>query len=184
MAELGTVLSECRSSTKHSISKEGGRAQVTDRSVRSFRSVSGSVVLMDELDQLFTAKQDVVYNFFNWPTIPGSQLVVIAVANTMDMPEKLAGRVKSRMGESLLFVVSSLRFLLSPPSLLESSITDSRSVESLAHRNGTNQLPSLHQGSTRRDRSVPSHPSPVAGRSSREAFPSGHREGSSHAGCC
>jgi len=58
-----------------------------------------SVVLMDELDQLFTAKQDVVYNFFNWPTIPGSQLVVIAVANTMDMPEKLAGRVKSRMGE-------------------------------------------------------------------------------------
>jgi origin recognition complex subunit 1 len=58
-----------------------------------------SVVLMDELDQLFTAKQDVVYNFFNWPTLPNSQLIVIAVANTMDMPEKLAGRVKSRMGE-------------------------------------------------------------------------------------
>ncbi|CED85291.1 Origin recognition complex, subunit 1, and related proteins [Phaffia rhodozyma] len=56
------------------------------------------VVLMDELDQMFTNKQDVVYNFFNWPTMPGSQLVVIAVANTMDMPEKLAGRVKSRMG--------------------------------------------------------------------------------------
>lgn len=58
-----------------------------------------SVVLMDELDQLFTAKQDVVYNFFNWPTLPNSQLIVIAVANTMDMPEKLPGRVKSRMGE-------------------------------------------------------------------------------------
>jgi hypothetical protein len=78
-----------------------------------------SVVLMDELDQLFTTKQDVVYNFFNWPTLPGSQLVVIAVANTMDMPEKLAGRVKSRMGTSwpllyclvIRYIASNLPFL-------------------------------------------------------------------------
>ncbi|KAE9385151.1 hypothetical protein BT96DRAFT_960792 [Gymnopus androsaceus JB14] len=37
------------------------------------------VVLMDELDQLLTTKQDVVYNFFNWPTLAGSKLVVIAL---------------------------------------------------------------------------------------------------------
>lgn len=54
---------------------------------------------MDELDQLVTAKQDVVYNFFNWPTIAGSKLVVIAVANTMDLPERvMTGRVRSRLG--------------------------------------------------------------------------------------
>ncbi|KAF9463967.1 P-loop containing nucleoside triphosphate hydrolase protein [Collybia nuda] len=57
------------------------------------------VVLMDELDQLVTAKQDVVYNFFNWPTLVGSKLVVIAVANTMDLPERvMTGRVRSRLG--------------------------------------------------------------------------------------
>ncbi|KAG1905407.1 P-loop containing nucleoside triphosphate hydrolase protein [Suillus fuscotomentosus] len=57
------------------------------------------IVLMDELDQLVTAKQDVVYNFFNWPTIAGSKLVVIAVANTMDLPERvMTGRVRSRLG--------------------------------------------------------------------------------------
>ncbi|GLB40727.1 putative P-loop containing nucleoside triphosphate hydrolase protein [Lyophyllum shimeji] len=57
------------------------------------------VVLMDELDQLVTAKQDVVYNFFNWPTLAGSKLVVIAVANTMDLPERvMTGRVRSRLG--------------------------------------------------------------------------------------
>ncbi|KAH7926066.1 P-loop containing nucleoside triphosphate hydrolase protein [Leucogyrophana mollusca] len=57
------------------------------------------VVLMDELDQLVTAKQDVVYNFFNWPTIAGSKLVVLAVANTMDLPERaMNGRVRSRLG--------------------------------------------------------------------------------------
>ncbi|KAF7303122.1 Origin recognition complex subunit 1 [Mycena kentingensis (nom. inval.)] len=57
------------------------------------------VVLMDELDQLMTAKQDVVYNFFNWPTLAGSKLVVLAVANTMDLPERaMTGRVRSRLG--------------------------------------------------------------------------------------
>lgn len=55
---------------------------------------------MDELDQLMTQKQDVVYNFFNWPTLVGSKLVVLAVANTMDLPERvMTGRVRSRLGE-------------------------------------------------------------------------------------
>lgn len=58
-----------------------------------------SVVLMDELDQLLTAKQDVVYNFFNWPTMRDSQLFVIAVANRMDLPQHLAAKIKSRLGE-------------------------------------------------------------------------------------
>lgn len=57
------------------------------------------IVLMDELDQLMTTKQDVVYNFFNWPTLVGSKIVVIAVANTMDLPERvMTGRVRSRLG--------------------------------------------------------------------------------------
>lgn len=69
--------------------------------------MSTSVVLMDELDQLLTAKQDVVYNFFNWPTLKDSQLYVIAVANRMDLPQHLAAKVKSRLGklslQSVLF---------------------------------------------------------------------------------
>lgn len=60
-----------------------------------------SVVLMDELDQLVTPKQDVIYNFFNWPTLANSKVVVIAVANTMDLPERvMTGRVRSRLGKS------------------------------------------------------------------------------------
>jgi CDC6/ORC-like protein/ATPase family protein associated with various cellular activities (AAA) len=58
-----------------------------------------SVILMDELDQLMTAKQDVVYNLFNWPTLTGAKLVVLAVANTMNLPERImSGRVRSRLG--------------------------------------------------------------------------------------
>jgi origin recognition complex subunit 1 len=42
------------------------------------------VVLMDELDQLVTRNQGVMYNFFNWPQLRHSRLIVLAVANTMD----------------------------------------------------------------------------------------------------
>jgi origin recognition complex subunit 1 len=71
----------------------------------SFTEIGYSVVLMDELDQLMTAKQDVVYNFFNWPTLTGAKLVVLAVANTMDLPERvMSGRVRSRLGELLFFL--------------------------------------------------------------------------------
>ena len=52
--------------------------------------ISRSVVLMDELDQLMTTKQVGIYNFFNWPTLAGSKLVVLAIANTMDLPERSA----------------------------------------------------------------------------------------------
>jgi len=57
---------------------------------------------MDELDQLVTTKQDVVYNFFNWPNLVGSRLIVLAVANTHDLPERaLNAKVRSRLGRSL-----------------------------------------------------------------------------------
>ena len=57
------------------------------------------IVLMDELDQIVTKKQNVMYNFFNWPTYSNSKLIVIAVANTMDLPERvLSNKISSRFG--------------------------------------------------------------------------------------
>ncbi|KAI5961249.1 ORC1 [Candida pseudojiufengensis] len=57
------------------------------------------VVLMDEIDQIASKKQNVMYNFFNWPTYSTSKLIVIAVGNTMDLPERLlSNKISSRMG--------------------------------------------------------------------------------------
>jgi origin recognition complex subunit 1 len=57
------------------------------------------VVLMDELDQLVTKNQSVMYNFFNWPALRHSRLIVLAVANTMDLPERtLSNKISSRLG--------------------------------------------------------------------------------------
>ncbi|KAG8518951.1 Origin recognition complex subunit 1 [Galemys pyrenaicus] len=58
-----------------------------------------TVLLVDELDLLWTHKQDVMYNLFDWPTHKGAQLVVLAIANTMDLPERIMmNRVSSRLG--------------------------------------------------------------------------------------
>ena len=57
------------------------------------------VVLMDELDQLVTRNQGVMYNFFNWPQLRHSRLIVLAIANTMDLPERtLSNKISSRLG--------------------------------------------------------------------------------------
>ncbi|XP_028938838.1 origin recognition complex subunit 1 [Ornithorhynchus anatinus] len=58
-----------------------------------------TVLLVDELDLLWTQKQDVMYNLFDWPSRKGARLIVLAIANTMDLPERIMmNRVASRLG--------------------------------------------------------------------------------------
>ena len=60
---------------------------------------SSTVLIIDELDMLSTKKQCVLYNFFNWPSIQKGKLIVIAIANTMDLPERVtSNRIRSRLG--------------------------------------------------------------------------------------
>ncbi|XP_054720805.1 origin recognition complex subunit 1-like [Uloborus diversus] len=57
------------------------------------------VLLVDELDRLWTRKQTVMYNIFDWPTKKHSKLIVLAIANTMDLPERMMmNRIASRLG--------------------------------------------------------------------------------------
>ncbi|XP_057333288.1 origin recognition complex subunit 1 [Microplitis mediator] len=58
-----------------------------------------TLLVIDELDVLCNKRQDVVYNLLNWPSQQAAQLVVITIANTMDLPERvLMSRVTSRLG--------------------------------------------------------------------------------------
>ena len=51
------------------------------------------VVLIDELDALVTQKQTLLYNLFDWPCHQNSRLLVISIANTMDLPERMQGKI-------------------------------------------------------------------------------------------
>jgi len=58
------------------------------------------VVLVDELDALITKNQSLLYNLFDWPQHNNSNLLIVSIANTMNLPEtKLQGKIKSRVGQ-------------------------------------------------------------------------------------
>jgi origin recognition complex subunit 1 len=62
------------------------------------------VLVIDELDFLYTQDQNVLYNIFEWPHQRNAQLVIIGIANTLDLPQRLMARISSRMGSrNLIF---------------------------------------------------------------------------------
>ena len=63
------------------------------------------VVVIDELDYLISRKQKELYTIVDWPSRPRSRLIVIGIANTLDLPERvLLPRIASRFGtEGLSF---------------------------------------------------------------------------------
>lgn len=67
------------------------------------------IVLLDELDLLLKRKvktgtinsASLLYNFFEWTGWPEAKIIVVAIANTMDLPERfLPNRIASRMGSN------------------------------------------------------------------------------------
>ena len=60
------------------------------------------VFLVDELDYLITRDQSVLYNLFDWPQRKNANLVIIGIANTLDLPEQFIARVSSRIGNTRL----------------------------------------------------------------------------------
>jgi Cdc6-like AAA superfamily ATPase len=57
-----------------------------------------TVCLVDEIDFLLTSNQTVLYNILDWPSAARSNLVVLGLANTMDLPERFNKRITSRIG--------------------------------------------------------------------------------------
>ncbi|KAJ8978816.1 hypothetical protein NQ317_018906 [Molorchus minor] len=80
------------------VSWEQAQGMLEERFTKS-KKCAPVVMVIDELDVLCTKRQDVVYNLLDWPTKAKSQLIVVTIANTMDLPERLLmSRVTSRLG--------------------------------------------------------------------------------------
>ncbi|RKO96918.1 hypothetical protein CAUPRSCDRAFT_3945, partial [Caulochytrium protostelioides] len=54
------------------------------------------LMVLDECDQLLTRSQDVLYKLFGWPHVPGARLVLIGIANALDMSERMLPRLKAK----------------------------------------------------------------------------------------
>ena len=63
-------------------------------------SNSHIVLIIDEIDILINYTQNLLYNIFNWTTYEYSKLIVISISNTLDLPNRLFPKIKSRMGNN------------------------------------------------------------------------------------
>ncbi|XP_006889476.1 PREDICTED: cell division control protein 6 homolog [Elephantulus edwardii] len=54
------------------------------------------VLVLDEMDQLDSKGQDVLYTLFEWPWIKNSRLVLIGIANTLDLTDRILPRLQAR----------------------------------------------------------------------------------------
>lgn len=54
-----------------------------------------TVIVLDEIDELESKSQDVLYTLFRWPAMDMSRVIVIGIANTLDLTTRSLKRLKS-----------------------------------------------------------------------------------------
>ncbi|KAJ3413620.1 Origin recognition complex, subunit 1 [Chytridiales sp. JEL 0842] len=102
------------------------------------RSTKPIVFLIDELDLLVTKKQTVIYNLFDWPRTPSSPLIVVAIANTMDLPERMfTHKINSRVGAKRInfnaYGVNELKEIIKSR-LMETGVVSDDAIEFCARK--------------------------------------------------
>ncbi|KAG5680715.1 hypothetical protein PVAND_010205 [Polypedilum vanderplanki] len=57
-----------------------------------------TLLVLDEIDQLCTTgkNQNVLYHIFEWPSIPNSKLILIGIANSLDLTDRLLVRLQAK----------------------------------------------------------------------------------------
>ena len=54
------------------------------------------LLVLDEVDQLDSKEQEVLYSVFEWPQLKGSRLSLVGIANALDLTDKILPRLKVR----------------------------------------------------------------------------------------
>lgn len=62
------------------------------------RNHKTTLLVLDEIDQLCSLdkKEDVLHQIFEWPSIPNSKLILIGIANALDLTDRLLDRLQSK----------------------------------------------------------------------------------------
>ena len=61
------------------------------------------LVVLDEIDQLSSKCQEVLYSIFEWPYLKGSKLVLVGIANALDLTDRILPRLKVNILQKKIF---------------------------------------------------------------------------------
>ncbi|XP_040041444.2 cell division control protein 6 homolog [Gasterosteus aculeatus] len=102
LASLQTVLVNCMSlRSSHGIFPllaDKLKAPGGPSGLQRFLTAPGPPVLLvlDEMDQLDSKAQDVLYTVFEWPYLPESRLCLVGIANALDLTDRILPRLQAR----------------------------------------------------------------------------------------
>lgn len=54
-----------------------------------------NVLILDEIDHLDSKGQEVLYSLFEWPQLPNSKLILIGIANALDLTDRMLPRLQA-----------------------------------------------------------------------------------------
>lgn len=54
------------------------------------------LLILDEIDQLDSRKQNILYTIFEWPSYTKSKLILIGIANALDLTDRILPRLQSK----------------------------------------------------------------------------------------
>lgn len=57
------------------------------------------LLVLDEIDELIEKKQSVLYTIFEWPTLPNSKIILIGIANSLDLTNRALARLQLQSTE-------------------------------------------------------------------------------------
>ncbi|KAM4623254.1 cell division control protein 6 homolog [Discoglossus pictus] len=68
------------------------------RSLEKLVTSKGPIIflVLDEMDQLDSKGQDVLYTIFEWPWLANSRMVLIGIANALDLTDRILPRLQAR----------------------------------------------------------------------------------------
>ncbi|XP_056227841.1 cell division control protein 6 homolog [Seriola aureovittata] len=102
LSKVQTVVVNCMSlRSSHAIFRllaDRLRASGGQSGLQRLLTAPGPAVLLvlDEMDQLDSKAQDVLYTIFEWPYLPQSRLCLVGIANALDLTDRILPRLQAR----------------------------------------------------------------------------------------
>lgn len=95
MKSAGTIYSKIIQELGVQCPKSGKNSKSTIEKylVKSHKMI---LLILDELDQLESTRQSVLYSIFEWPSIANSKLILVGIANALDLTDRILPRLQAR----------------------------------------------------------------------------------------
>ncbi|XP_058053268.1 cell division control protein 6 homolog [Anopheles bellator] len=76
----------------------GGTEKLYQSAIEAYlqRKHKTIMLVLDEIDQLSSSKQSILYSIFEWPSRPTARLILIGIANALDLTDRLLARLQAR----------------------------------------------------------------------------------------